>query len=349
MTLQPPLPRSARSATAPPPISNIPEQSLPFQGRDEQIAELMRLFSRYGHVLLHDAESGQGFGKTQMAIEYCKRFTRRYNVAWWFDCFGEQDDTRLAALIEEQYRVLRERCAQAPGAPPRSRPDSKWLFVYDNVSDPDRIYDHFVPGAGHRLVTSRTKGLTWGENCLALDGLSQTIAQALLLEHADGITAEQAEHLAGLAGGHPGALLMAADNVYQFGYEGYMAQLTPATLDTPPHGTPVLSPGSLLDPIDKRTLIEALLRSPVNGTRETFDLWIQSVQLAVDPIQLAPLVDAGSTRNRTIAIVNFAVTSPAVLTALADALEEQGDNEATRVVRHLVDKAVKDGKQGGSS
>ncbi|MEX3104621.1 MULTISPECIES: hypothetical protein [unclassified Streptomyces] len=344
MTLPLPLPRSARSATAPPPISNIPELGLPFTGRDEQIAQLTKLFSRYGHVLLHDAESGQGFGKTQMAIAYCRRFTRRYEVAWWFECFGETDDDRLLALIETQEQELRERCARTPGGPPKPRPDSKWLFVYDNVSDPDRIYEHFLPGTGHRLVTSRTKGLTWGDNCLALGGLSPTIAEALLLEHADSLTGEQAEHLARRAKGHPGTLLTTAEIVYQFGYEGYLDQLGPTT---PPRGTPVPGAGSLLDPTDKRTLIEAIVRSPVNGTRETFDLWVQSIQLAVKPLLLAPLVDGGSARNRVIAIVNEAAASPVILTALADALEEQGDNEATRVVRHLVDKAIKNWRTNG--
>ncbi|KND24335.1 ATP-binding protein [Streptomyces acidiscabies] len=344
MTLPLPLPRSARPATAPPPISNIPELGLPFTGRDEQIAQLTRLFRQYGHVLLHDAESGHGFGKTQMAIAYCQRFTRRYDVAWWFECFGETDDDRLLTLIETQEQELRERCAQTLGGPPKPRPDSKWLFVYDNVSDPDRIYEHFVPGTGHRLVTSRTKGDTWGENRLALGGLSPTVAEGLLLEHADSLTNEQAEYLARRAGYHPGTLLTTAEFVYQFGYEGYLEQLGPST---PPHGTPVPGSGSLLDPTDKRTLIEAIVRSPVNGTRETFDLWVQSIRLAVKPGLLAPLVDGGSARNRVIAIVNEAAPSGEILTALADALEEQGDNEATRVVRHLVDKATKNRRANG--
>ncbi|MET8980196.1 hypothetical protein ABZX85_31785 [Streptomyces sp. NPDC004539] len=351
MTLPHPLPLpQPRSATAPPPISNIPEQSRPFEGRDEQIAHLMKLFSQYGHVLLHDAEPGEGFGKTQMAIAFCKRFTRRYTVAWWFECSGETDDTRLAALIDRQYRELRERCAKTFGAPPEPRPDSKWLFVYDNVSDPDRIYDHFVPGTSHRLVTSRAKGSTWGDNHLALDGLSVAVAEALLLEHAP-LTTEQAEHLARRANGHPGALLNAAEMVYQFGYDEYLRQLAPApaSLDTPPHGTLIPYTANLLGQADKRTLIAALMRSPVNGTRETFDLWLQSVQLAVKPVRLAPLSDAGSMLNRTIAIVNFALSqqTPKVLCAMADALEEQGEHEATGEVRRLADKAVTDWPSNG--
>ncbi|MBP5940382.1 hypothetical protein F3K43_33720 [Streptomyces sp. LBUM 1476] len=109
---------------------------------------------------------------------------------------------------------------------------------------------------------------------------------------------------------------------------------------TPPHGTPIPGSGSLLGSTDKRTLIEAIVRSPVNGTRETFDLWVQSIRLALKPVLFAPLIDGGSARNRVIAIVNEAATSVPILTALANAMEEQDDHEATRVVRRLVDKAT---------
>jgi len=338
-----PLPRSARPATAPPPISNIPEQSLPFEGRDEQIAHLMKLFSQYGHVLLHDAEPGEGFGKTQMAIAFCKQFTRRYTVAWWFTCSRETDDERLAALIERQYHELLALRAKTFGGP-ETRPDSKWLFVYDDVFDPDRIYEHFVPGGGHRLVTSRAKGLTWGENRLALGGLSPTVAEALLLKQTDGLTADQAERIARHADYRPSRLLTASDSLFHLGYDGYTAQLGPSALDTPPHGTRIPGSGSLLDQTDRRTLIEALVSSPVNRTRDTFNLWVESINLAIRPLHLAPLSDTGTIRTRTVAIVNFALSqpTPAVLSALAGALEELGesDDEAARSVRLLADKAV---------
>ncbi|HEY8984041.1 MAG TPA: hypothetical protein VIU15_31225 [Streptomyces sp.] len=344
MTLPLPLPRSGRPATAPPPISNIPEQSLPFEGRDEQIAHLMKLFSQYGHVLLHDADSGEGFGKTQMAIAFCKQFTRRYTVAWWFECSGETDNERLAARIEQQYHELRELRAKTLGEP-ETRPDSKWLFVYDDVFDPDRIYEHFVPGGGHRLVTSRARGLTWGENRLALGGLSPTVAEALLLKQTDGLSPEQAERIARHVGGRPDKLLTAAESVFQIGYEGYTAQLEPSALDTPPRGIQLPGPGSLLDQTDKRTLIEALLNSPANRSRDAFDLWVESIRMAIAPLELTPLSDSGTARNRIVAIVNFALSRPTstVLSALAGAVEELGgaDDEEARLVRFLADKAAR--------
>ncbi|MHC5906712.1 TIR domain-containing protein [Streptomyces sp. S6] len=101
---------------------------------------------------------------------------------------------------------------------------------------------------------------------------------------------------------------------------------------------------ALADPIhlfEKRTLIEALLLSPISGPRETYDLWLESVRLLVAPTQLAPSTDAGALRIRVTALVNFALRqkTPTVLLAYAEALEELGADEATTEVRRLVDLA----------
>jgi len=91
-------------------------------------------------------------------------------------------------------------------------------------------------------------------------------------------------------------------------------------------------------------LIDALVRSPVSGPRETYDLWLESVRLLIAPTQLAPGTDAGALRIRVAALVNFALRqkTPTVLLAYAEALEELGDDEATTEVRRLVDLAASD-------
>ncbi|MFF3710983.1 effector-associated domain 2-containing protein [Streptomyces phaeochromogenes] len=354
MTFPPP-----RSPFEPPPISNVPGLNLPFEGRDEQIASLLELFGLYGHVLLHDVPlrdpgvPAQGFGKTQVAIAYCHRYTRRYDVAWWFSCRGETDDERLCGMLDEQYRELRKRCAQTYGSDCDPRPDHRWLFIYDDVSNPDRVYEHFVPGTGHRLVTSRSRGDTWGKNRLELGGISTPQASALLLDQTDNLTFREARGLAERINGHPGQLLAIAEMARQFGYRACDQALTPvrsADPDTPPGGMVVLprardhrSSGNPLSPEDRLTLIEALVRSPVGRTRDEYDIWLQSVRLMIKPTELNPASDGGSVRNRIISIVNFALSrnTPKVMRALADALEELGGEEdGTADVRRLVDKAV---------
>ncbi|MFM9611284.1 toll/interleukin-1 receptor domain-containing protein [Streptomyces sp. V2] len=109
--------------------------------------------------------------------------------------------------------------------------------------------------------------------------------------------------------------------------------------------TPVADLGASASPADafkKTDLIEAFVRSPISGSRETYDLWLESVRLLVFPVQLAPGTDSGTLRNRVIALINFALRqkTPHVLLALAEALEELGDDEATHEVRRLVDLAV---------
>ncbi|MFM9447356.1 TIR domain-containing protein [Streptomyces acidiscabies] len=116
--------------------------------------------------------------------------------------------------------------------------------------------------------------------------------------------------------------------------------------------TPVAAFAEPVPPVEtfkKVDLIDAFVRSPISGPRETYDLWLESVRLLIAPVQLAPGTDAGTLRNRVIALINFALQrlreTPDVLLALAEALEELGDHEATREVRRLVDLAVRNGKR----
>ncbi|GHB75849.1 hypothetical protein GCM10010306_082140 [Streptomyces umbrinus] len=347
-----PPPRSSRSATAPPPISNIPPLDLPFQGRDDQIARLLELFEQYGHVLLHDGVAlVQGFGKTQVAIAYCRAYTRRYDVAWWFSCRGETDDDRLCGLLEEQYQELREERARTFGAKVEHRPDNRWLFVYDDVSNPDRVYEHFVPGTGHRLVTSRSCGETWGSNRLELGGMTVEQSSRLLLDQAENLSSKQAKHLASLMNGHPAQLLAVAEEVRRTSYEECARMLTPAPQadpDTPPGGMLAIprprddASGAPLSVAERRTLVAALARSPVGRDRDRWNVWLEAVRQMIKPTELAGVSDGGHFKDRIISVVNFALAqrNPKVMQALADALDLWGDEEGIADVRRLVDKAV---------
>lgn len=110
----------------------------------------------------------------------------------------------------------------------------------------------------------------------------------------------------------------------------------PAPLAAPPQQPPTFTP------TDKRTLVDAYVTSPISTTRETYELWLESVRIAIAPLRLAPSTDAGTLRNRVLALVNFAQQqkTPAVLLAFLEALEEQGDDEATAEVRRLTEKAA---------
>lgn len=349
-----PLSGPTRSPTGGlPPISNFPDQALPFEGRDDQIAELVELFGRYGHVLLHDQKEWRhGFGKSQMAIAYCRRYTIRYDVAWWFSCEGETDEEGLRRLIDDQYRQLRELCERTSGSPHEVRPDQRWLFVYDGVPNPDRIVEYFVPGSSHRLVTCRSAGETWGKNRLALGGLTERQAKALLLKQAETLTVQEAGQLASLMNGNPGQLLLVAEIARDRGFESCLRALTSVpegSDDTPPGGiavpfpTPRRERGMRLGPEDRRTLIETLLNSEVGRTRETYDVWIDSIRIAISPETLPSVNDGGFVRTRIVSVVNSAVrhASPRLLVAIAGATSDQADEEAGAVVRRLVDNAVR--------
>ncbi|MFE3020823.1 hypothetical protein [Streptomyces sp. NPDC059256] len=385
-----------RTPTGPPPISNLPGQGLPFVGRDAQIAELLGLVEKHGHVLLHDLDvTNQGMGKTQMAIAYCLRYTLRYDVAWWFSCRGAHDDDTLAQLIGEQYRQLRAACEITGDFRPRRRSDPAWLFVYDQVEFPDRIYEHFVPGAGHRLITSRAAGRTWGDNQLGLAGLTVHESTGLLLNQAQNLTAREAALLAEVVDGHPGQLLTLAEIARDTGFESarnalrdmrqrggtdkrgnglprhqgpqdpFGTRFLPAPdpwnahemaapslggaafpVDPPRARTPDGQQGrraARLDPQDKRTLIEALGRSPVGRSRDSWDVFVDSIRQATR-LDLSAVNDGSNAKDRIISLVNFALGRPRpdVMAAIADAVEERGEGEdEIDTVRRLVDAAVR--------
>lgn len=129
------------------------------------------------------------------------------------------------------------------------------------------------------------------------------------------------------------------------------------TAGTPPIEPPLIQPsraedtsGTPLTAEERRTLIEALTRSPVGYSRDIYEVWIESVRLAINPRKLQAS-DSAPARNRLISVVNFALQqeTPNVLRALADALELHGpEEEGVTDVRRLVDKAVDawNGSQG---
>ncbi|MCX5358015.1 hypothetical protein OG864_04780 [Streptomyces sp. NBC_00124] len=99
-----------------------------------------------------------GVGKTQLAIEYARRFAGEYELAWWIPA----EDL---ALIPDQLAQLAARTGAAPaGTSPaeavealrgqlRTRP--RRLLIFDNAEDPAALTLYLPGGGEHVLVTSQ--------------------------------------------------------------------------------------------------------------------------------------------------------------------------------------------------
>ncbi|KAN0095792.1 hypothetical protein V8E51_016503 [Hyaloscypha variabilis] len=164
-----------------------------FVGREEVLARIktgLSSPSAYGpKIVVIRAMGGQG--KTQVALEYCRRSRNAFDI-FWLDATSEGDlKTDFALLshvldpstgpdLETEARVSNVRRALASQKSP-------WLIVFDNYDDP-ASYNilKFIPDnkLGMVIITSRhkdTESLAPKGNRIELTGLNATEANRLLL------------------------------------------------------------------------------------------------------------------------------------------------------------------------
>ncbi|MFF1353363.1 TIR domain-containing protein [Streptomyces sp. NPDC058297] len=337
---------SRRSATDPPPISNLPVQATPFVGRDEEIAAIHDLFEDHRAVLLHDpADRRHGYGKSEAAITYCHRYRMRYRVAWWFNCSHESDPGRLRQLIErgtdELHTRYREvlRVAQIP-----ERPDDKWLLLYDNVADPDRVQDLFPAGDARILVTSRPRGSAWDEDArLPVGDLDPSEVASLFRQLAE-IRQPVAEDLARTFAGHPQQIIAVAEQIRRGTPPAACVALADAVRLAPPPARPAPPQPSghvRMSAQDRETLIDTLLSSPVCRDLPSYRAWIKAIDRRATVSSSLPS-ETETIRTRVVGLVSIALSrdAPDVLLALAKAFEDKAGRHEAQLVRALIGPAA---------
>lgn len=188
-----------------------PAPTLPFVGREPDLAALWPLLQRSGRVAVHGLG---GVGKTQLAVAYADRRGAEYpDGTFWLR--ADQESSILSDLASLSWHTaLPERRRPEQGQQITAvvrwlRAHPRWLLVLDNVEPAAReAIDRWLAGLpGHLLSTSRTP--MWPVR-LRLGLLSPEQSTSLLLQRTRQCDGEAAGAVAEALGGLPLALAQAA-------------------------------------------------------------------------------------------------------------------------------------------
>ena len=207
-----------RQPRAPIVWENVPQRNKNFTGRAALLDFLRsRLTGSATVVLPHALHGLGGVGKTQLAVEYAYRHQDSYDVVLWVSADQESLVPSTLAVLAPRLGIdgiprnrVDEAAAAVLDALRRGEPYSRWLLVFDNADQPEKIR-RFVPGGpGHVLVTSRNRA--WAEvvDTVDVDVFSRAESLEFLSRRVPEIDAADAGRLADVLGDLPLALDQAA-------------------------------------------------------------------------------------------------------------------------------------------
>ncbi|KFY69419.1 hypothetical protein V496_00259 [Pseudogymnoascus sp. VKM F-4515 (FW-2607)] len=208
-----------------------------FVGRDGELVQLTKALEAGKNVVM--AGLG-GVGKSQIALEYCYQYRKKYptSYVWWIDAvntarivkaYSDMADT-LHLPISSKENLMRDVRNWF------SQPENgRWLFVFDNVNDPDAVFQHAIDGqsgsmldylphnqlGGQIIITSTTKEAADLVNAelIEVDVLPSSVARQLIRSYLpqppDSSTSEDLDMLADTLSCIPLALTQASKYLRQ--------------------------------------------------------------------------------------------------------------------------------------
>ncbi|MCM1968834.1 MULTISPECIES: FxSxx-COOH system tetratricopeptide repeat protein [Streptomyces] len=197
---------------------NIPPRNPNFTGRVDLLERLSERLREGTTTVLPEAIHGMGgVGKTQLAIEYAYRHQSEYDIVWWIP--AERPGQIGQALVELAQRLGLVTSSEANIAGPavrealrEGRPYARWLLIFDNADNPERVRDYFpTGGSGTILVTSRNRRWSVVGPSLEVDVFTREESKELLRRSGpDDLDDAEADRLAEALGDLPLALEQAA-------------------------------------------------------------------------------------------------------------------------------------------
>ncbi|MEU0134432.1 FxSxx-COOH system tetratricopeptide repeat protein [Streptomyces sp. NPDC006296] len=202
-----------------PRIWNAPPRNPGFTGRSLVLERMRDQLGGGMAVVLPQPQALYGLGgvgKTQVALEYVHRFMADYDLVWWIS--SEQTDDVVAGLAELAGRLgaqggddMAAASKEAVDLLRRGVPSERWLLVFDNADDPQRLTRYFPQGgSGHILVTSRNQAWSQHGDALPVDVFLREESVEHLRRRAPGLSDEDADRVATAVGDLPLAVEQAA-------------------------------------------------------------------------------------------------------------------------------------------
>ncbi|WP_406098389.1 FxSxx-COOH system tetratricopeptide repeat protein [Streptomyces sp. NBC_01013] len=202
-----------------PRIWNAPPRNPGFTGRSLVLERMRDQLGGGMAVVLPQPQTLYGLGgvgKTQVALEYVHRFMADYDLVWWIS--SEQTDDVVAGLAELAVRLgaqggddMAAASQEAVDLLRRGVPSDRWLLVFDNADDPERLRRYFPQGgSGHILVTSRNQAWSQHGDALPVDVFLREESIEHLQRRAPGLSDEDAAQVATAVGDLPLAVEQAA-------------------------------------------------------------------------------------------------------------------------------------------
>ena len=199
-------------------MGGVPTPTLHFTGRDQTIQALRAALNPAGRETAPHALLGlSGVGKTQLAIEFARRFQADYGLIWWIH--SDEDFSLRRSFVSLARRLgLPESDNMAYTVSTvldelgRGRPTSNWLLIYDGAGEPEQLREYLPSGPGHVLITSRSQ--SWAAHSEVtvseVDVFTPDESLRFLRRRWNGIRAGDASQLAEELGHLPLALEQAA-------------------------------------------------------------------------------------------------------------------------------------------
>ena len=187
-----------------------------FTGREDQIIQLRdQLRSRRAAVVLPVTLHGLGgVGKTQTALEYVYRFKSAYDIVWWIQADPPQFvDSALIDLADQAGlpggTTTGDNARLVVQALTRGEPSDRWLLVFDNADDLEKVEQFLPQGRGHVIVTSRNRAWDKRGETISMDVFHRGESVSHLRGRVETMSNAQANRVAEALGDLPIAIAAA--------------------------------------------------------------------------------------------------------------------------------------------